>query len=190
MMWLMTAVVLLYFMKESISIYNPADPSIKYSILSLMALPYTVTRDYSSESNPYISAFQSNREEEIEMVGTSPSGIMCSSHHTSSLAVAPQQYEGSASSPKAIRMTIQRNDTASAPRGSNCVTIRITMPSNFGWRSWRWYEAVIETIAVGVYLYATFVLTSLLFLNADKAIGYATVMALCLSMVRILTVLF
>ena len=49
---------------------------------------------------------------------------------------------------------------------------------------------MIEAIAVGVYLYAKFLLNTLLFLNADKAIGYATVMALCLSMVRILTVLF
>lgn len=70
------------------------------------------------------------------------------------------------------------------------MTIRIAMPSSLGWRSWRSYEAVIGTMAVGVYLYATFVLTSLLFLNADKAIDYATVMAICLSLVRILTVVF
>ena len=84
---------------------------------------------------------------------------------------------------------IRRSDTSVA-YGSNCVTIRVVMPSNFGFRSWRWYEALIETTAVGIYLYATFVLTSLLFLNADKAIVYATVMAICLSVVRILTVLF
>ena len=84
---------------------------------------------------------------------------------------------------------MRRRDT-SVPHGSNCVTIRMAMPSNFGLRSWRWYEALIETTAVGIYLYATFVLTSLLFLNADKAIIYATVMAICLSVVRILTVLF
>ena len=83
-----------------------------------------------------------------------------------------------------------RRSATSVPRGSNCVTIRVAMPSNFGFRSWRWYEALIETTAVGIYLYATFVLTSLLFLNADKAIVYATVMAICLSAVRILTVVF
>ena len=70
------------------------------------------------------------------------------------------------------------------------MTIRIVMPSSFGFRSWKWYETIIETTAVGIYLYATFVLTSLLFLNADKASGYATVMAICLSLVRILVVLF
>ena len=190
MMWLVIAVVLLHFMQESISIYNHADPSVKYSILSLMALPYTVSHDYSWEPNPYRSAFPSNREEETDMVSTSASGVSCPSHRTFSPTVAPQQCEESASSPKAMTMTNQRSDTASAPQGSNCVTVRITMPSNFGWRSWRCYETVIETIAVGIYLYATFVLTSLLFLNADRAIGYATVMALCLSAVRILTGLF
>ena len=64
------------------------------------------------------------------------------------------------------------------------------MPSSFGFRSWGWYEAIIEAIAVGIYLYATFVLTSLLFLNADKAMMYATTMAICLSVIRILVVLF
>ena len=87
-------------------------------------------------------------------------------------------------------MIMRRSSTALLVGGSNCVTIRIVMPSNFGFRSWRWYEAIIETIAVGIYLYATFVMTSLLFLNADKAIVYATVMAICLSVVRILVVLF
>ena len=161
MMWLVIAVVLLYFMTESISIYSPTDPSVKYSILNLMTLPYTGTHHDASEPKPYRPASPSNREEEIEK-----------------------------SSPKAMRMAIQRRHTASAPRGSNCVIVRITMPSNSWWRSWCWYEAVIETIAVGVYLYGTIVLTSLQFLTADSAIVYATFMALCLSMVRILTVRF
>lgn len=122
----------------------------KVQHLKSRGAPYTVTRDYSWEPNPYRSAFPSNREEEIEMVKTSPSEVMCPSHHPSSPTVAPQQCEDSASLPKAMEMTIQRSDTTSGPQGSNCVTVRITMPSNFGWRSWRWYEAVIETIAVGV----------------------------------------
>ena len=41
--WLLIAFTLLHSMKESIQIYNPADPSIKYSTLGLMLLPYTVT---------------------------------------------------------------------------------------------------------------------------------------------------
>lgn len=94
-----------------------------------------------------------------------------------------------ASSPSAP-MIMRRSSTAFLVRGSNCVTLRIVMPSSFGFCSWRLYEAIIETTAVGIYLYATFVMTSLVFLNADKAMAYATVMAICLSVVRILVVLF
>ncbi|MCJ1249325.1 hypothetical protein MMC30_006548 [Trapelia coarctata] len=52
--------------------------------------------------------------------------------------------------------------------------------------SWRWFESTIEALAVGVYLYATFVLTSSLFLSGEQAMLYATVMILSLSAIRIL----
>ena len=58
----------------------------------------------------------------------------------------------------------------------------IAMPSNFWFRSWRWYEAIIEMVFVGTYLYAIFVLTSTQFLNNDIAMEYATVMAVPLSL--------
>ncbi|KAL8732648.1 MAG: hypothetical protein Q9166_002623 [cf. Caloplaca sp. 2 TL-2023] len=189
-LWLLLAVMLLSFMKESIDIYNPADLSMKYSILGLMALPYTVTPDYTPEG-PQDATYPNNAgDEEMETITPSDPRATSTAYDPSSSYSMPQPYEESLSSRRPMIKTMQRSDTISVPRGANCVTIRITMPSSFGWRSWRWYEAVIETTAVGVYLYATFVLTSLVFLNADKAIAYATVMALCLSMVRILTVLF
>jgi hypothetical protein len=50
---------------------------------------------------------------------------------------------------------------------------------------WGWFEAAIETLAVGVYLYATFVLTSSLFLSGEQAIIYATVMVLSLGAIRV-----
>ena len=175
------AILLLHFMKESIQIYNPADPSVEYSIWGLMALPYTVTLKHGSEERSHVSAFSSHGEEMRDMT-TSYSGAQLP--HYSSLDPIIRRPGSSQLDP-----TTRRRDT-SVPEGSNCVTIRVTMPSNFGFRSWRWYETLIETAAVGIYLYATFVLTSLLFLNADKAIEYATVLAICLSVVRILTVLF
>ena len=52
--------------------------------------------------------------------------------------------------------------------------------------SWDWFESIIEAVAVGVYLYATCVLTSSLFLNGTQAILYATVMILSMSAIRIL----
>ncbi|KDQ19491.1 hypothetical protein BOTBODRAFT_28066 [Botryobasidium botryosum FD-172 SS1] len=51
---------------------------------------------------------------------------------------------------------------------------------------WGWYEAGIESIAVGIYLYATFVLASTLFLTGEQSIEYTTLMVLSLSAIRIL----
>ena len=177
--WLLLAVGLLHFMKESIQIYNPADPPVEYSIWGLMALPYIVTLNHESEERSYMSAFPSYGEE-IEIITTSYPGATLPCYGSSD----PIMRRQSLSPPEPMSRRIH----SSVPQGRTCVTIRIAMPSNFGFRSWRWYEALIETTAVGIYLYATFVLPSLLFLNADKAIVYAIVMAICLSVVRILTV--
>ncbi|KAL8983563.1 MAG: hypothetical protein Q9177_004944, partial [Variospora cf. flavescens] len=140
-----------------------------------------VNPDRIIEEEPQALQYSNQREVEMENMASSDPEIFSSPYEnsTSSYPFPARQHAGSTtSSQKPIITTIQRSDTISVPRGSNCVTIRITMPSSFGLRSWRWYEAAIETMAVGVYLYATFVLTSLLFLNADNAIVYATVMAL------------
>lgn len=64
--------------------------------------------------------------------------------------------------------------------------ITITMHTD---HSWSWYETIIETLAVGIYLYATLVLTSILFLNGQQAIVYTVVMILSLSVIRILEAL-
>lgn len=60
------------------------------------------------------------------------------------------------------------------------------MPSETNLWSWRFYEAITETLAVGAYLYATFALTSTLFLSGEEAIIYALVMVLCLGAARII----
>ncbi len=181
-------------MKESIHIYNLENPSIKYSIFELMRIPYTITpSDQSSESSntsdlPHLG-------EEMRTVSTSTSFAENPqrSRHTSTWPIVATQSQHSQqqrrSSPPPSTPFVTRSNTF-VLAGSKCVTIRVVMPSNFGFRSWRWYETIIETVAIGIYLYATFVLTSLLFLNADKAIAYATVLAICLSVARILTVLF
>lgn len=78
----------------------------------------------------------------------------------------------------------------SAPYKETFITVRIEMHSNSGLRSWGCYDTIVECLAVGIYLYATFVLTSTLFLNADKAIVFATVMSVSLGGVKILSTLF
>lgn len=177
-------------MKESIEIYNPADPSLQYSILGLMLLPYTVTPQQPSyfALSESLSLRSYGGGEEMDTIPISHSRARLDQYRSVSRSHR-SELRRHASSPSAP-MIMRRSSAALLVRGSNCVTIRIVMPSNFGFYSWRWYEAIIETIAVGIYLYATFVLTSVLFLNADKAIWYATVMAICLSVVRILVALF
>lgn len=53
-------------------------------------------------------------------------------------------------------------------------------------RAWAWYDTIIESLAVGIYLYATFVLASSLFISGSAGITYMTTMVLCLSAIRVL----
>ena len=118
--WLLLAVVLLHFMKESIQIYNPADPSVKYSIWGLMALPYTVTRNHVFEDRSHISAFPSHGGEKMETVTTSYSG-----------ASSDPFIRGQGSFPLEEPM-IRRSDT-SVPRGR---TLKNYWYENFPTFSW------------------------------------------------------
>ena len=123
-------------MKESIHIYNPAHASVEFRIWGLMALSYIVTLNHESEERSHISAFP-HPGEEMDTMTTSYSGAKQPRYGSSDPIIRRQS-----SSPPAPMM--RRNHT-SVPQGSNCVTIRVAMPSNSGFRSWRWYEALIET---------------------------------------------
>ncbi|KAI9876281.1 MAG: hypothetical protein M1830_006880 [Pleopsidium flavum] len=54
---------------------------------------------------------------------------------------------------------------------------------------WRWWSTAVQAAAVAIYLYATFVLCSVLFLTGNEAIAYAVTMASSLSAIRIMTAL-
>ena len=64
--------------------------------------------------------------------------------------------------------------------------VRVEFPTE---ASCRWWNTAIQAVAVGIYLYATFVLSSVLFLTGDEAIMYAVVMTLSLSAIRIMSAL-
>lgn len=153
----------------------------KYTLLQLMVLRYRFGPERFSSQNRKVEmtprAFPSQK--------TGSEGVMKCTADVLSAESNTEQQDHLGMTPG----TTSRANTI-ATYGKDCVTVRITMHSNFGFRSWRCYETIIECLAVGIYLYATFVLTSTLFLNADHAIEYATVMALCLSGVRILSTLF
>lgn len=73
-----------------------------------------------------------------------------------------------------------------ADPGAPYVVVAVTMRHD---NSWAWFEAATEALAVGVYLYATFVIASSLFLSGEQAIIYATVMILGMSAIRVLEAL-
>lgn len=64
------------------------------------------------------------------------------------------------------------------------------MPEEMSLRSWRWYEATVETLAVGVYLYANFVLTSTQLTSENTRLAFVTIMALGSGVVRVLETSF
>jgi len=76
----------------------------------------------------------------------------------------------------------QLRDSATTVSGSRLAVWRITITITMRHESW--FEATIETLAVGIYLYATFVLTGSLFLSRELAIIDATVMVLSLGAIR------
>ncbi|KAI9784561.1 MAG: hypothetical protein M1839_001783 [Geoglossum umbratile] len=178
MTWLILSFALLHLMKESIQIYHAQNPSIKYTIWELLSLPYSFDSKILSERQTSLSALPSHRGE----VKATIADVIETENGSHDLIHQQHQI-----SPPIL--TMERSGTTLL-YGDHCVAIRIVMPSNLGLRSWRCYEAIVEASAVGIYLYATFVLTSTLFLNADKAMIYATIMTLCLSAVRIMSILF
>ena len=52
---------------------------------------------------------------------------------------------------------------------------------------WRWWSTAVQALAVGIYLYATIVMASMLFLTGSEAIVHAVFMTLCLTAIRIIS---
>ena len=122
MIWLLMAMALLYLMKESIQVYNPADPSVEYSIWGLMMLPYIVTLKPEPNRGSRLSAFPSH-EEEMETITTSYSEATLPDNASSDPIIRRQGP--SPSEP------VMRRSAASVPEGSNCVTIRVNHALKF-----------------------------------------------------------
>ena len=66
------------------------------------------------------------------------------------------------------------------------IIVRVELPSE---GHLRWWNTAMQAVAMGIYLYATFVLSSVMFLTGQEAILYAVCMVLSLSAIRILTAL-
>ena len=172
--WLFLALAILWAMSKSISVELQAHDAVKkLSIAQLMLLPYRsathVTRNYLDSS-----------------ATASLTGNHKASSGTTLSPAAPV-----ASTSTAVKSPVPTTAANSQLSQSEpTIVLAISMPDEMGIRSWRWYEATIETLAVGVYLYATFVLTSTQFLSGNTGLTFVTIMALCSSVVRILENIF
>lgn len=161
-------------MSKSISVdLHAHDETTNLSVLQLMLLPYRsathVTQNYL-ESRAAASLRGANKASP----GTTSSPV-------------PPTASTSLQAKSPVPTTAPNNQSfPSQPT----IVLAISMPDEMGLRSWRWYEATIETLAVGVYLYATFVLTSTQFLSGNTGLAFVTIMALCSSVVRILENIF
>lgn len=143
------------------------------SVLQLMLLPY--------RSATHVSQHYLDPSAAASLSGTNKAR----SGSTSSPVPPAASTSLQAKSP--VSTTAQNNQSSPS---QPTIVLAISMPDEMGLRSWRWYEATIETLAVGVYLYATFVLTSTQFLSGNTGLAFVTIMALCSSVVRILENIF
>jgi hypothetical protein len=191
MFWLVLAVGMLLLLKEKMIIHNAEDDSIQYSIWKLMTLPYTLDMKPSPKTRRRRPSLlpRSSKDPAPQTQPNSPSESKevpkIDTIQAATCSVDVIEIDG-----KDLKRTpISRTETY-VSYGEHCITVQITMPSNFGIRSWRTLETFIEVMAVGLYLYATFVLMSLIFFTAQRAIVFAIQMAICLSFVRLFGLLF
>jgi hypothetical protein len=168
--WLLLSLSILWAMSESISVdLHFKDKVRTISILQFMMLPY---RSSSHVTQHYM---------DLGKTANVPIGTKAASPDTGSEPTA------STGSPSPVTTSSVGNpDPEDRPK----IVLTIALPHETGIRSWRWYEAIIETLAVGVYLYATFVFTSCQFLSGNTGLTFVSIMALCSSLVRILENIF
>ena len=161
-------------MSKSISVKLHAhDEAKELSVVQLMLLPY---RSATHVTQHYLNSGAT----------ASLSGKNKASPVTQSSPVPAAASTGP--NPKTPISSTAANNQPSTSEPT--IVLAVSMPGEMGIRSWRWYEATIETLAVGVYLYATFVLASTQFLSGNTGLAFVTIMALCSSVVRILENIF
>ncbi|KAF1844993.1 uncharacterized protein K460DRAFT_416329 [Cucurbitaria berberidis CBS 394.84] len=159
-------------MKESIEVYDGYGQKMDYSIWELMNLPY----EFEPKTNtPRVANGTGLPIVENRGLGTEVGPLEADSPSDSS---SPRGGRHSINRPLTPDNTTIRSSNITTSNDGAYIRVCITMPTDFGIRSWRCYETVIELLAVGIYLYATFILTSTLFLDSTRSIQFAIVMTI------------
>lgn len=157
--WLLIAVAFLHAVAQKIEIiFSEDSPGTRRSRFDLLLLPYRSPRAIREERS----------------AGNKPAPVPTSStREPDDSAIDATQHS---------LLETPNRSFASQNFSDPHFVITITMRHE---SHWGWYEATIESLAVGLYLYATFVLTSSLFLGGEQAIIYAAVMVLSLGAIRV-----
>jgi len=145
-----------------------------------MTLPYTLNVKPNSRTRNPSSQLPKTTKDPQPPEGNTTDTIQAATYSVDVIEVDGKEVK---------RVPVSRTETYFI-YGAHCITVRVVMPTNSGVRSWRTLETFVEVIAVGIYLYATFVLMSLVFFTAQRAIVFATQMAICISFVRVIGLLF
>lgn len=157
-LWLIIAIALLHVLAENIQIkYSEDSPGVRRTRLDLILLSYHTPRAKVSTDGALELTFPQTPRSKV--------------------------YDNAIFNTKPIAHPVIPSPDSSGKDSEPRFMLTIKMRTE---NSWDWFESTIEALAVGVYLYATFVVTSSLFLSGFQAIIYATVMILSMSAIRVL----
>jgi hypothetical protein len=140
-----------------------------------MTLPYTLDMKPNSRTQKSASQLPKTTKDLRSPEGTTSDTIQAATCSVDIIELNGKDVK---------RVPVSRTETF-VSYGEYCITVQVVMPTNFCVRSWRTLETFTEVMAVGIYLFATFVLMSLVFFTAERAIVFATQMAICLIFVRV-----
>jgi hypothetical protein len=172
--WLLIAVALLHIIAQKMEItFSEDSPGTRRSRLDLLLLPYRTPHAIREERNSIKKQSPVPTPNALETSDKQVPILASNTREPDDFAI----NESRRLSPHSLTRSFS-SQTFLDPH----FTITITMRHE---NHWGWFEAAIETLAVGLYLYATFVLTSSLFLSGEQAIIYATVMVLSLGAIRV-----
>ncbi|KAH9845060.1 hypothetical protein Tdes44962_MAKER06919 [Teratosphaeria destructans] len=173
--WLLVATVLLWAVHEKFTISYEREgrrPQL-LSLWQLMALPYGMGK-----------AACDHEKEQLGKVSTEHNRGVTHAHAGAKTTSHVGNIDLESTVPSGTKATHRSTDSAGV---FPIVTITIKVPHQ---NRWRWYETILECSAVGIYLYATFVLTSTVFMSGEMGLTFASVMTLSLCAIRILEISF